>query len=110
MAFKANRREQIRVADDYPGPAAQGYQASDQNRFWFVRAQSWSEGAGISTYRDVELENYRQLARANVPWQDKNPGVPSGQRNFQGGGHQRGPGMAFSGFMGRGGGGGAKGS
>jgi hypothetical protein len=87
--FKSKRREAIRVADDYPGPYAQGYSGSDQNRFWFVRAQSWSEGADVNSYLDVELENDRQLARAQVPWQDKNPGVPSGQRNFQGAGYAR---------------------
>lgn len=69
MDIKRKRREAIRVADDYPGPYAQGNQASDQNRFWWVRAQSWSEGADINSYRDVELENEEQLTKAQVPFQ-----------------------------------------
>jgi hypothetical protein len=68
--IKRKRREAIRMPDDYPGPLALGESASDQNRFWFVRAQSWSEGAGINSYRDVEIENEENLGKAKVPYED----------------------------------------
>jgi hypothetical protein len=56
------------MPDDYPGPLALGESASDQNRFWFVRAQSWATGAEVDSYRAVELENEEALRRANVPF------------------------------------------
>jgi hypothetical protein len=59
------------MPDDYPGPLGLGESASDQNRFWFVRAQSWSEGADIDSYKVVELENEEQLRRAKVPFADR---------------------------------------
>lgn len=74
MDIKPWRRETIRVPDDYPGPYGQGNQAADQNRYWWVRAQSWSEGADVNSYRDVELENEDQLRKAQVPYTDHEAG------------------------------------
>lgn len=78
--IKPKRREAYQqLADDYPRRNyAQGSAASDQNRFWFVRAQSWSEGADINSYRDVELENDQEHSRWGTPYADTvpNPAAP----------------------------------
>lgn len=80
MDIKAKRREAYQdLPDDYPRRNyAQGSAASDQNRFWFVRAQSWSEGAGVNSYRDVEWENAQEHQRWGTPWEDQvpNPAAP----------------------------------
>lgn len=70
MDIKRNRREAFQeLPDDYPRrDYAQGSAASDQNRFWFVRAQSWSEGADVNSYRDVENENDGEHARWGTPY------------------------------------------
>jgi hypothetical protein len=75
--IKRKRREAIRVPDDYDGPLALGESASDQNRFWFVRAQSWSEGADVNSYADVIIENEENLRKAQVPYEDYQPGPQS---------------------------------
>lgn len=77
MDIKRNRREAYQeLPDDYPHPPyAQGSAASDQNRFWFVRAQSWSEGADINSYRDVENENNGEHERWGTPYRDVEPVV-----------------------------------
>jgi hypothetical protein len=80
MDIKPKRREAYQqLADDYPRRNfGQGSAASDQNRFWFVRAQSWSEGADVNSYRDVELENDGEHERWGTPYQDNcpNPAAP----------------------------------
>ena len=79
MDIKPKRREAFQqLADDYPPRNyAQGSAASDQNRFWFVRAQSWSEGADVNSYRDVEMENEREHQRWGTPWADQVPAPAS---------------------------------
>lgn len=81
MDIKPKRREAyVRLPDDYPGTYAQGSAAADQNRFWWVRAQDYSEGAGINSYRDVELENEAEHRRWGTPYEDVLPhpnGVPA---------------------------------
>ena len=79
MDIKPKRREAYQQqADDYPQRNyAQGSAASDQNRFWWVRAQSWSEGADINSYRDVEMENNEEHERWGVPFEDNLPNPAS---------------------------------
>lgn len=74
MDIKPKRREAAtRVVDDYPGTYAQGSAASDQNRYWWVRAQSWQTGAEVNSYRDIESENNGEHARWGTPYEDTLP-------------------------------------
>lgn len=75
MDIKPKRREAYQdLADDYPRRNyAQGSAASDQNRFWFVRAQSWSEGADVNSYRDVVSENDQEHQRWGTSYEDQVP-------------------------------------
>lgn len=82
--IKRKSREAIRMPDDYPGPLRIGESASDQNRFWWVRAQSWSEGACVNSYADIEIENEENLRIANIPYTDYQPGPMSERRNTDG--------------------------
>lgn len=81
---KRKSREAIRMPDDYPGPLRIGEAASDQNRFWWVRAQSWSEGADVNSYADIEIENEENLRKAQVPYEDYQPGPVSERRDSDG--------------------------
>jgi len=80
MDIKPKRREAYQqLPDDYPRRNyAQGSAASDQNRFWFVRAQSWSEGADVNSYADVIAENDGEHQRWGTPYRDTcpNPAAP----------------------------------
>ena len=71
MDIKKYRREagivRDQVDDDYQRrELAQGNAMSDQNPFWWVRAQSWSEGAD-SAYWAAEEENQEQHDKLGIP-------------------------------------------
>jgi len=70
MDIKRHRREAFtRLDDDYPARGyAQGSAASDQNPNWWVRAQSWSEGADVDSYAAVERENDGEHQRWGTPY------------------------------------------
>lgn len=72
MDIKRHRREAFtHCDDDYPARGyAQGSAASDQNPNWWARAQSWSEGADIDSYRAVENENDGEHVRWGTPYRD----------------------------------------
>lgn len=86
MDIKRRRREagieRQQIDDNYPGTPpgsyAQGSAASDQNPFWWARAQSMSEGVGTD-YAAIERENEGEHQRWGTPWEDVLPhpnGVP----------------------------------
>lgn len=86
MDIKRRRREagieRQQIDDNYPGTPpgsyAQGSAASDQNPFWWARAQSQSEGVGTD-YLSVQREGEQEHERWGTPWRDVLPhpnGVP----------------------------------
>jgi hypothetical protein len=71
MDIKKYRREagieRDQIDDNYRRREyALGNAASDQNPFWWARAQSWSEGADTA-YWAVEEENQEQHEKLGIP-------------------------------------------
>lgn len=76
--IKGRRREagleRQQIIDNYPGVPlgayGQGSAASDENQMWWARAQSWSMGAGVFSYRAIEDENDAEHVRWGTPYED----------------------------------------